>query len=438
MVNLRKNVLHVSIMAAILVGMSGCSALKETMASQVEVPTLEKQVNRVAVGMDIVRENNIMAVKTKISGDTSWPKLIASDLNATQEKALAEILRKDAYYATVKFTEPFQRKMLGGSALMNNLNGMAGFDVGALAGAVSDPISPLMYRAAQKAQVLYGDDPKNWPDLFSFDGGLKNFLEFKSGNLKMVEAGTTDVYDTLSQALISLTPTNFQKDLTAAKDDLDKAQEKVAELEGEKSELKGELEKKTANKNEINKKIDAIDEKLKPLNAAADEKEKIYFTLLESAITALKSDIKLSDEQIKLARNVNIVSKEIESGSKEAYSAFGVAVLSVGAQPILQNFPKELTSLTVSLTSAQQRFPQYADQIKTRIERLTKNAIYFLPNLGMGTYYAHKQSSLAGKYEDISGVIVDAADAKEKADKKAAEEAQKAAAEAKKAQQPKE
>jgi hypothetical protein len=417
MKSLTISILHASALTALFVGMSGCSAIKETMASQAEVPTLEKQVNRVAIGMDIVRENNVMAEKMRISGDATWPKAVAADLNSTQEKTLAQILKKDPYIATVKFTEPFQRKMLGGSALANQLNGMAGFDVGALAGAVSDPISPLTYRAVQKAQVLYGDDPKNWPNLFSFDGNLKNFLDFKSGNLKLVEAGSTDLFETLSQALISLTPTNFQKDLTQAKDELDKAQEKVAILEGDKSALKGELTNKRAKKESINQQIDVIDEELKTASITADEKERIYFTLLDSAITALKADTKLTDDQVKLARNVNIVSKEINIGANEAYAAFGVAVLNVGAQPVLQNFPKELGSLTLALTTAQQRFPQYADQIKTRIERLTKNAIYFLPNLGMGTYYAYKQSGLASKYEDISAVIVDAADAKAKADK---------------------
>ena len=93
MINLKKSMLHVSVTVAILIGLSGCSALKETMASQMEVPTLEKQVNRVAIGMDIVRENHVMESKMKISGDTSWPQELACDLNAAQEKVLKQILK---------------------------------------------------------------------------------------------------------------------------------------------------------------------------------------------------------------------------------------------------------------------------------------------------------------------------------------------------------
>lgn len=419
MKKIAKNLLHLSVAVAIVAGISGCSGLKEALASQVEVPTMEKQVNRVAVGMDIVRFNHVMAMKLKISGDAAWPKLIAKDLNKTEEKVLGDILKKDSYYATIRYSEPIQRKMLGGSAAANTINGAVGFDVGAIAGAVADPISPLAYRAAQKAQVLYGDDPKQWPDLFSFEGGLTNFLEFKSGQLKMVEAAKSDAYDTLSAALIALTPTNFQKDLTLAKSDLDKAQSAAAELEGKKSELEGELKKTPINAVSLKAQISELEPKIEKANATADEKEKIYFTMLDSAVTAMKADIKLTDAQVALARNVNIASKEIESGATEAYGAFGIAVTNIAAQPILQNLPKEL----VSLAQTQAQFPQFADQIKNRIERLTKNSLYFLPNMGMGTYYAHKQSSLASKYEDITAVIVDAADAKEKADKEAAQEA---------------
>ena len=428
MINLKKSMLHVSVTVAILIGLSGCSALKETMASQMEVPTLEKQVNRVAIGMDIVRENHVMESKMKISGDTSWPQELACDLNAAQEKVLKQILKRDPYYATINYSEPIQRKMLGGSALTNQLNSSVGFDIGALAGAVADPISPLTYKAVHKAQVLYGDNPNMWPDLFSFDGSINNFLEFKTGNLKMVEAKESDSYETISYALIALTPTNFQKDLSLAKEDLDNAQDSVGSLEGQKGALKTKIEKydqqnpiSAIERESINRQINDLDAQIKLAQVNADEKQKVYFTLLDSAVIEMKSDIKLNDEQIKLARNVNIVSKEIANGANEAYCAFGVALANIGTQPILKHFPNELQSLVM----ASARFPRFADQFKTRIERLTKNAIYFLPNMGMGTYYAHQQSTLASKYNDITSIIIDAADAKAEADKKAAEETAK-------------
>ena len=420
MIKLKMSILPVSLIVTILVTMSGCSALKESLASQVEVPTLEKQVNRVAIGMDIVRENHVMAMKMKLSGDTTWPQEIACELNTAQEKVLQQILKRDPYYATIHYSEPIQRKMLGGSALSNQLNNAVGFNIGAIASTVSDPISPLTYRVLHKAQVLYGDNPYKWPDLFSFDGSIRNFLEFKAGDLKMVEAQNSDVYETLSQALIALTPTNFQKDLTLAKTDLDNAQDDVASLEGQKGTLKTKIERNdpisAMEKESINRQIDELEAQIKLAQEKADEKQKIYFTLLDSAVVEMKSDIKLNDEQIKLARNVNIVSKEIENGANEAYCTFGIVLANIGAQPILKHFPNELQSLAI----ASARFPQFANQFRVRIERLTKNAIYFLPNIGMGTYYAHQQSSLASKYGGITTIIVDAADAKAEADKNAA------------------
>ncbi|MBU0631904.1 hypothetical protein KKA17_04600 [bacterium] len=438
MVKLKDVAIQVSAVAALLVSMSGCSALKETFASQLEVPTLEKQVNRVAVGMTIVRENNIMSNKMQISGDAKWPQLVACDLNETQEKAIKDILYKDPYYMTIHYSEPVQRQMLGGSAAMNQLNSSLGFDVGSIAGAVADPISPLTYRAVQKLEILYGPNSRNWPNPFNFDSSAKNFLSFKEGKLKMVEASKSDAYKTLSDALIALTPVNYQKDLKQAKNDLEKAEKSVVSLKGEEGELKTKLsqdEAKTAHpdknpdytplseqeKADINDQLNELTTKIAQAEADTDEKEAIYFTLLDDATTALKSDIQLSDEQVKLARNVHIISKEVENGASEAYSAFGVAVANIGAQPILQNFPTELESLA----RAAAMFPQFAEQFKIRIERLAKNAIYFLPNMGMGTYYAHKQSVLAGKYEDISEIIVEAADAKAEADKAAAEDAAK-------------
>ena len=434
MVKLRSVAIHTGAAVALLMTITGCSTLKEGLASQVEVPTLEKQANRVAVGMTIVRENNIMAMKMPISGDALWPAQVAADISDAQAKIIVRALKNGPYYSTIRYSEPIQRKMLGSSGGMNALSKAAGFDMGSIAGAVSDPISPLTYRAIQKIIILYGKDRSNWPDPFKFDSSLESFLDFKDGKMKMVEAGTTDVYETLGDALISLTPTNYQKDLKLARDDMLKAYANTAGLEGEKgslqAKLKGMLTQTGRSKGpslsheervNINDRLAQIETELSQAKADADEKEKIYFTLLDDATTALKSDIRLDEDQIKLAKNVNLVSKEIQAGATEAYSAFGVAISNIAGQPIIQNFPKELQSLAIAAA----RFPRYAEKFKIRIERLVKNAIYFLPNISIGTYYAHKQAVLAEKYEDITTIIVEAAEAKAEADKAAAEDEKK-------------
>lgn len=435
MVKLRSIVAHASA-AVLFIGLTGCSSIKEGLASQVEVPTLEKQANRVAVGMTIVRENNIMAMKMPISGDAIWPVQVAADISDAQAKIIVRALKNGPYYSTIRYSEPIQRKMLGSSGGMNALSKAAGFDMGAIAGAVSDPISPLTYRAIQKIIILYGNDQANWPDPFKFDSSLDSFLNFKDGKMKMVEAGSSDVYNTLGEALIALTPTNYQKDLQLAEEDMLKSYAKTGTLEAEKGMLQTRLKSTLTGKSKtppisheekinINDRLAQIETELSQAKADANEKENIYFTLLDEATTALKSDIRLDEDQIKLAKNVNLVSKEIQAGATEAYSAFGVAISNMAGQPIIQNFPKELQSLAIAAA----RFPRYANQFKIRIERLAKNAIYFLPNIGIGTYYAHKQARLAEKYEDITSIIVEAAEAKAEADKAAAEDQQKNAEE---------
>jgi hypothetical protein len=76
--SLISNVLAIGFIAF---SMSGCSTMMEGIQSQMEVPTLEKQANRVAIGMTIVRENNIMAFKMPISADAKWPGMVAAEID---------------------------------------------------------------------------------------------------------------------------------------------------------------------------------------------------------------------------------------------------------------------------------------------------------------------------------------------------------------------
>jgi len=395
--------------------------------------------------MTIVRENNIMAMQMPISGDALWPAQIVADMSSAQSKIITRTLKKDPYYATLRYSEPIQRKMLGSSRSVNALSEAAGLNVGSIAGVVSDTIPPLAYRAMQKIIVLYGDNPKNWPDIFKFDASLKSFVEFKDGKKKLVEAGSTDIYDSIGDAVISLTPINYQKDLKLAQRDMLRAYENTADLESQKGSLETKLQTDISIKNpsakssgyykwspqkraEIQDKIADLNAKISQAKAEADEKQKIYFTLLDEAATALKSDIKLDENQIKLAKNVNMVSAEIQIDAGEAYSAFAIALSNISAQPILKNFGKELQSLAIAAA----RHPRLAGAFKIRIERLTKNALFFFPNIGVGSYYAFKQSMLASKYKDITSIIVEAAEAKEEADKAAAEDAKNSDEEIKK------
>jgi len=395
---------------------SGCASLQESFASQMEVPTLEKQANRVAIGMTIVRENNIMVFKMPISADASWPTLIASDLNDTQKQDISNTLQNGPYFSTVQYTESIQRRMLGSSALLQGFG-----DYANLVGTVfNQSVSPLTFRAIQKLEAFYGKDTKNWPNVFNFDSSLDNFLEFKDGQMREVEALSGDVYPNLGSAVIALAPTSLQKDLSNARIEMLEAYKNVASLKAIKGQnettLKADIAKSNDKDNKdytpltseeklkIKNELAVIDEQIKEAESIGDEKESIYFSLLDSATTEIQSDINIDDiAYVNLAKNINIVSKEIQSGATEAYTSFALALTNIGSNNIVLKFPKELESLAYAKAYVPSNLQAKYNE---RIARLVKNAVYLLPNIFIGTYYASKQTDLAEKYEAISDIIV--------------------------------
>ena len=463
-----KNVVVQSVLVGVLALVnSGCSALQETLASQMEVPTVENQVNRAAIGMAIVRQNNVLAYKMPISADAQWPALIAADINDTQKKFIHEALMNEPYFATVHYTKAIQRQMLGSGYLMSQLG-----DYGHLAAQVLDQtVSPLTYRAVNKLDILFANpelqDPaiytsqeryiadrvKNWPNIFKFDGSLDNYLDFSNGKIREIEAGSSDFYPTIGDAVIALAPVNYKKDLELAHKELLEAYENVALAESQKGRLETKIKLDEAGKNaekpeagfvplsdqeisEINEEIAIAEKQIEDAETMAGEKETIYFELLDQMVLALENDMNIDDENyVKLAKNINIVADEIDSSATEAYTAFGVAVTNLIINNSLLNFPRELQSLAVAKASVPLHLQEKYDE---RVARLVKNAIDALPNALIGTYYANKQSTLAGKYSDVTGKIIvayetkkeqeaEAQKAAQEAEQKAQEEAQKVA-----------
>lgn len=401
-----KSIFIQTIMVGIVgITMSGCSALRESFASQMEVPTLEKQANRVAIGMTIVRENNIMAFKKPISADALWPKVASRELTNKQKIHIANALQKEPYFSTVHFTESIQRKMIGSSATLSGMGKYAN----AFGSVFNQTISPLTYRAMQKIEAFYGKNPRKWPNIFDYDGSLNNFLDFKDGELLDVEALSGDVYETLGDAMIALTPIGMQKSLSLAHAEMLEGYENVADLKSQKGQYETSL-KKDANKlssqekNNIKNELAVVDERIKEAESIADEKELVYFTLLDDAVVALQSDINLDDENyVNLARNVNIVATEIQLGSDEAYASFVLALTNIVSNNILLKFPRELESLAYGTAYVPSNLQS---NYKKRIARLVKNAVYLLPNIFIGTYYANKQSTLAKKYQGVTEIIM--------------------------------
>ena len=418
MINMKKPIVNAVVVSLTALVMTGCSSMMEGLQSQMEVPTLENQANRVAIGMTIVRENNIMAFKMPISADAQWPALVAADINETQDRQIVDALMDGAYFSTIQYSDGIQRKMLGSSASMSMLGNYANLTSSLL----NQKVKPLTKRAIQKIIIFYGEDEANWPNVFNFDSTLENFVEFKDGNLKDIEAPTGDVYATIGEAVISLTPVNLQKDLSVAREDMLDGYLEVASIKIQKGDLQTKLkadvartqEQKdndtpytsltTQEKLEIEKEIVLIDTKISAAESVTDEKEAIYFELLDQAVAALENDVNIDDENyVKLAKNVNMVSNEIQTAATQAYTSFGLASANIISSNIVLNFPRELESLAIAKTNVPINLQHKYDE---RLLRLVKNAVYLLPNILIGTYYANKQSNLADKYESVTNIIL--------------------------------
>jgi len=413
----KKLYVNLLVFGVILLGMSGCSSLQETLASQMEVPTLENQVNRIAIGMTIVRENNIMAYKMPISADAKWPSMVASDIDDTTKRFLDQTLMSDPYFATQHYTKYLQRKMLGSSKSLSSLGEYANLTAVIL----EQSVSPLTYRAFQKIIIFYGKDRKNWPSIFNYDSSLDNFLDFKDGNFQVIDSPNGDVYESIGDAVISLTPINLQKDLKDAKEEMLNAFEEVASCKSSIGNIEAQLKSNKKNgsilrsKYELQQELRVLETKSKELESIANEREAIYFALLDQASVAIESDMDLSDENyIKLARNINMVAKEVYSGSTQAYTSFGLALGNIASNNIIQNFPTELKSLALAKVYIPLNLQSKYNQ---RIARLVKNSIYLLPNVFIGSYYALRQLSLAKKYENLTDIILSASETKEEQQK---------------------
>jgi len=412
-VNTDKNILYfISLLLAFFL-FSGCSALSESLASQTEVPTLENQANRVAIGMTIVRENNIMAFKMPISADAKWPGMVASDINDTTKEFIDKALMRDPYFATKRYTSYIQRRMIGSNQSMNSLGRYANLTAVLL----DQSISPLTYRAFYKIIIFYGKKSQNWPDIFNYNNSLSDFLDFKDGNFIDIESPQSDVYQNISEALISLAPINFQKELKESREDMFDAFMEVASNRSKIGRIKESLKSNkdenniylsSSKRDELNNELEFLKIKTKNLEEVADNKQEVYFTLLDRASKELQNSMELDDKNyIRLAKNINIVAHEIYSGSSEAYTSFALAMENMITNNIIQNFPNELKSLALGKAYVPYRLQSKYNE---RIKRVVKNSIYLLPNVFIGTYYASKQLAIAKKYEDFTDIVIEAYD----------------------------
>jgi len=399
-----KSVINVTVVALAAMTISGCSVMKSGAESAAEVPSLENQANRIVMGMGIIRTNTLIA-NMPISADALWPDELNDDLVFEDNKQIiSDALKDDPYVATHEYTDLYQKSQLGGIAFLP-----------------APKIGNLTYSVLNRAVILYGPDEENWPTFFDIETDLSTFHKFKDGKVKQVEATSSNVYPNVTDALITLMPTNYQKDLHESRIEMSDALFEVAELKAQK----GKYETLIATNNkpvadeygtipdvlsweeilELKQQVLELETSISQKELIADEKETIYMTLLEEATKVLESDIELDDEQVALANNILLVSSAIKTGALEAGAAFALSTSILAATNIVEDFPKEMVTLAFSRIYIPR---DKAGLFDRRLKRLAKNALYSVPAIAIGTYYALKQAYLAEQYEGIAEIIVEA------------------------------
>ena len=408
--------LKLTSVAILLAFVTGCMTnVKEAGLSALETPTLEAQANRIVLGSSLLRINEVLINEMPISGDAKWPSELAKEVTEEDEAIIEQWIEDEPYLATKPYTDAFQRSQLGGY--------------------VNVQISPMTYAAYKKLIVLYGSDKNNAPDLFNYSTDFDNFLKFPDENVKLreVEASAMDEYRSLPEAVHALLPESYQEELKMKLDSMMDAQDEVVFLEKEiaqrERKLKGsEVSAKGGRKGkaknlseseatEIKQQIADLEIQLEKAKKDYEQKEEVYFLALEASKNELEKNISLTPEQVALAKNVFIVSELIKTGAMDALSLYGIATANLTTRSILPNFDRELATLVYSttLTSIPKRKKKL---IHKRYERLAKNAIYLIPSVGLGTFYAFVQRNIVSKYQEIAEIILEADKARVLAKKK--------------------
>ncbi|KMT65203.1 hypothetical protein [Catenovulum maritimum] len=378
--------------------LNGCASMVDVGLSQAEVPTLENNINRTIIGLTLVKTGNAIE-NMPISADAEWPKALDAEISEQNRALVDAYLDSDPFVSTNGYSITLQENTLGGYAF------------------ASPAKSPLMYQTINKLAVLYGNDVNNWPQIFELDNDFSNYNKFKMGQVKKVQALNSNIYLDLSTAVINLMPVNFQKDLSTLKYDMTKSNNELALLKANESEIEQKLKDKVdAEGNtladsvlaDLKSKMAILEVEISEIDTIATEREDLYLAKLDEAVEVLKADIKLSEEQIGLAKNIKLATKAIKHSAYQAGGAFTLALTNIGTKGCYQNLPKELGTLVQTKLIIPAEKQGLLDE---RMKRLSLNAVYAVPAIGIGSYYAVKQVLLANKYQEVADVILDADEA---------------------------
>ena len=359
----------------------------EMTQAAIEPANYEAQIVRINTGINMVRINTDILENMAISVDSEWVEKVIAPLDY---KAVSQLpaVKNDAYYSTVGFTNQ-------------------------LLGRTSISLTALGARLYQEANAIYKEMPNMnvFPDITN----TKTFVTFKDVELIDVEAKTGNLYKNVEEATISLLPEDMKEEAIAAFTEYKEAREALIEAKTKTGEIEAWLDD---DKNDGSSETAAYEEKLTVAEAAEEEaektvdtKEEIYFTSLKNGAKALESNYDAS--KLPLAKKLEKLLDTVDNNALGATGSFAAAV--IGLRKGGGVYDQEVAAIDQAImNNTNLNSPAYK-ALNERKSRMLMGSLMALPDIAIGTYYAAKQSSLAGEYQQIVSVIIEAGQAEEEA-----------------------
>ena len=377
----------------------------ESISALMESPNVEQQINRVNVGIAFVRVNTVILAEMPISGDSTWvdelTKPMTSDMYTKIKKSPA--VKNDPYFATA----PITNALLGRQALA---------------------LSPLNARLYLILNTIYKDTIPDIYGLPSFDN-MATFTNFPAKNHgKKVEkievnAAKFEKFPNVELATISLAPKKYQEKLmdaknAYAKDKLLVAKTKCA-IESAKVWLAKDDNSNSSERPKYKKIVEIKNAELDKQEEALNTADETYTKLMKEAALEIESFIPddFMTREVPLAKKLQKLLDLVDNDAIGAESMFAAATAHLVKNGV-GTLGKELQALQTAqaLTTLVGNQKEFIDE---RLARFSKGALMLLPNIAIGSYYASRQVSEAGRYQIIVDKVLEIAEAQEAADKEA-------------------
>lgn len=382
----------------------------ESTSAMMENPNFEGQLARINIGINLVRLNTDIMERMPVSADATWVDAVVADFPYGEAMKI-KALREDAYYSTVRLTN----YILGRQAALS--------------------ISPLTARLFYEASVIYknernaknpdgtlnGNQNFNLPDMNKFPdiSSMKSFITFAENDkveIINVEASKSKRHNNVVDATISLLPLDLQDEIKDALKEM-KAEKKTLEDIGSKvgaieSWLNDDANDKSPEKAEKEEQLTIAKKDKDAQELVVDEKQETYFTLLDSGSDALEGNFDAA--KVPLARKLEKLLDAVDNNAIGAISMFASATAGlVRGNSQLSNEIKAITAAQAltTLVGNQKQF------LVARAERMLVGALFAIPNIGIGTYYATGQSLEVGHYQNIISKVLEGAEVEAESEK---------------------